>query len=62
LKEALVRFAPLGEISIIRDGNPQEVVAIVEMYLSDQAAFDLPARVVNLWPGHQHVSAWIMRF
>lgn len=62
LRQALERFGPVAGITIIRDGNPEQPVAIVEMRITDQKAFDLTSRVSDIWHNGQHVSAWVLLY
>lgn len=60
LRQALERFGPIAHISIIRDGDPERPIAIVEMSITDQAAFDLTTRITDLWHDGQRINARIL--
>lgn len=60
LRQALERFGSVGDIVIIRDGDPLRPVAIVEMLISDQAAFDLTTRITDFGHEGHRISAWVL--
>lgn len=60
LRQALERFGPVGKVAIIRDGDPQQPIAIVEMHITDQAAFDLTTRITDIWHDGRRINTWVL--
>ena len=56
LRQALECYGPITRISIVRDGDPKHPVAVVEMQITDQVAFDLTTRLTDIWHDGQHIS------
>ena len=53
VRVSLEKLGPVRSVSIIRDGDAQSPVVVVQMELSDEQAFNLTSRVTDYWhDGH----------
>jgi len=56
----LEKVGPVAGVSIIRDGDPQVPVVIVEMDISDVRAYQLTTRVTGLWHDGRMINATLL--
>ncbi|PKO31317.1 MAG: hypothetical protein CVU34_17830 [Betaproteobacteria bacterium HGW-Betaproteobacteria-7] len=56
----LSRFGPVERVEIIRDGNPDDPIALVEMSIGDGAAGYLVSQLTDYWHEGKLVSAKLM--
>jgi hypothetical protein len=61
IRSALAKFGAIKQIFIIKDGDPNQPVAVVEIDLNDSEAFDLASRVTDLWHDGHRINAWVLR-
>lgn len=61
IRTMLARFGQAKEILIVKDGDPGQPVAIVEIDLSDTEAFDLASRITDIWHDGRRVNIWTLR-
>lgn len=61
IRTMLMRFGQVKQILIVRDGDPNQPVAIVEINLSDMEAFDLASRITDIWHDGRRVNIWTLR-
>ena len=57
LGEALSRFGEVIAVQIVRDGDPDAPIAIVQMNISDQQSHILTTRITDIWHAGQRVNA-----
>lgn len=60
LTEAMSRFGPVNKVIIVRDGDSEHPVAVVEMALTDRQAYDLTTRITDIWHDGRHVDARLL--
>lgn len=60
VKAALEKVGAVTSVSIIRDGNPEEPMVIVEMDISDMQAYQLTTRVTDYWHDGHMINARLM--
>lgn len=60
VREGLSRFGPVSKVSIVRDGDPEHPVVVVEMALTDQQAYDLTTRITDIWHDGRHIDARLL--
>lgn len=58
--EALSRFGPVAKVTIVRDGDSENPVVVVEMALTDRQAYDLTTRITDIWHDGRHVDARLL--
>ncbi|HTY99333.1 MAG TPA: RNA-binding protein [Rhodocyclaceae bacterium] len=56
----LSRFGPVGAVRLVRDGDRQAQVAVIEMDISDAEAFHLTSRISRYWHDGSPVSARLL--
>lgn len=53
VRASLEKLGPVHSVSIVRDGDAQSPVVVVQMDISDEQAFRLTSRVTDYWhDGH----------
>lgn len=57
VKVALEKVGPVAKVSIIRDGDPNAPIVIVEMDISDALAYQITARVTDFWHNGHMINA-----
>ena len=60
IRSLLGQFGPVEQIDIIREGNQEEPVALVEMNIGDGAAAYLLSRLIHYWHDGYLVSACLL--
>lgn len=60
IRSVLVKFGAIKQILIIKDGDPTQPMAIVEIDLSDSEAFNLTSRVTDIWHDGHRINAWLL--
>lgn len=60
IRDALEKVGPVHRIDIIRDGDPNAPVVVVEMAISDEAAYQLTTRVTDYWHDGHHINARLL--
>jgi hypothetical protein len=60
VRAELEKVGPVINVSIIRDGNPNEPVVIVEMDISDSQAYRLTSRVTDFWHNGHMINARLL--
>lgn len=60
IRQALDKVGPIHRIQIIRDGNTDSPVVIVEMAISDELAHKLTNRVTDYWYDGHMVNAHVL--
>jgi hypothetical protein len=60
VREALASVGPISNVSIVRDGDPNQPVVIVEMQISDDAAYKLTTRVTDYWLNGHRINARLL--
>jgi hypothetical protein len=61
VRSELARFGEVGHVSIIRDGDPDQPIVIVEIALDDDEAFNFAARIKDVWHEGHRINAWVLR-
>lgn len=56
----LSRFGPIERVEIIRDGNPDAPVALLEMHIGDGAAGYLLSHLTDYWHEGKLVTAQLL--
>lgn len=57
LGEALSHFGEVVDVEIVRDGDPDTPIAIVQMNINDQQAYNITTRITDIWHAGQRVNA-----
>lgn len=60
VRAALEKVGPVHSVAIVRDGDPDAPVVIVEMEIDDQTAYRLTSRVTDYWHGGHMVNARLL--
>lgn len=61
LRAALEKnFGAVAKIEIVRDGNPDQPLALVYMDIDDEAAFALQQRLSDIWHDGRRINARLM--
>lgn len=56
----LEKIGSVASVSIIRDGDPQAPVVIVEIDISDVQAYQLTTRITDLWHDGHMINATLL--
>jgi hypothetical protein len=60
IRESLEKVGPVLHVSIIRDGDPESPMVIVEMDISDEQAFHITSRVTDFWHDGHMINAHLL--
>lgn len=60
IRSLLSRFGPVERVEIIRDGNPDDPIALVKMSIGDGAAGYLVSQLSDYWHEGKLVSARLL--
>lgn len=59
LTESLRKVAPVGKVTVVRDGDAQNPVAVIEIALSREDADALARRIDGLIHRDKPLTAWV---
>lgn len=60
IKKSLGKVGPVHSVSIVREGDPDSPVVVVEMDISDVQAYQLTTRVTDFWHDGQMINAHLL--
>ncbi len=60
IRSLLGQFGPVKRVEIIRQGNPDEPVALVEMHIGDGMVAHLESRLAGYWHEGSLISACLL--
>lgn len=60
VRRELADLGPLAQVTIIRDGDPSRPMVMIELPISDAAAYLLVERLDNHWHDGQRISAHLL--
>ena len=60
VRTSLEKLGPVHSVSIVRDGDAQSPVVVVQMELSDEQAFNLTSRVTDYWHDGHMINARLL--
>lgn len=60
VRAAMEKLGPVGSLSIIREGNPDAPVVVVELDISDGWAHMITSRTTDLWHDGRVINARIL--
>lgn len=60
VRASLEKLGPVHSVTIVRDGDPDSPVVIVEMDIDDQLAYRLTTRVKDYWHDGHMINARLL--
>ena len=60
VRARLEKVGSVVSVDIVRDGDPNAPVVVVQMDITDETAFRLTSRVTDYWLDGHHINARLM--
>lgn len=57
LSESISHFGEVVDVQIVRDGDPNAPIAIIQMNINDEQAYSITTRITDIWHAGQRVNA-----